>query len=172
MIFQLVMRFKAWAQRQWQPVQDKILGWTKPGNSGLVVGALQDLPRSKTDLMLENALLRQQLMVLKRQVKRPALAGRDRLLLVWLASRLASWKQAVLIVQPETILRWHRELFRWVWRRKSKPKGHRRPLPGALIALIKQLVVENRLWGAERIRGELLKLGIGVSKRTIQKYKR
>jgi hypothetical protein len=64
MIVQRITRFKAWAGRQWQPVQDKILGWTKPGNSGLVVGALQDQPRSKTDLMLENALLRQQLMVL------------------------------------------------------------------------------------------------------------
>jgi putative transposase len=172
MIVQLISRFKAWAGRQWQRVQDKVLGWTKPGNSGLVVGALQDFPRSRTALMLENALLRQQLIVLKRQVKRPALTGRDRLLVVGLSSRLASWKQAVLIVQPDTILRWHRELFRWVWRRKSKPKGHRQPLAAALVALIKQMVVENRLWGAERIRGELLKLGVCVSKRTIQKYKR
>ncbi len=168
MILQLITR----CQRRWERVQDKILGWTKPRNGGLVVGALQDMPRSKTELMVENALLRQQLIVLKRQVKRPVLTGRDRLLMVGLSSRLASWKQAVLIVQPDTILRWHRELFKWVWRRKSKPKGHRRPLPAALIALIKQLVVENRLWGAERIRGELLKLAICVSKRTIQKYKR
>lgn len=172
MIIQLITRFKAWPQRQWQQVQEKVLGWTKPRNGGLVVGALQDLPRSKTDLMLENALLRQQLIVLKRQVRRPALTGQDRVLMTWLSSRLATWKQAMLIIQPDTILRWHRELFKWVWRRKSKPKGHRHPLPAALIALIKQLVVENRLWGAERIRGELLKLGICVSKRTVQKYKR
>jgi hypothetical protein len=122
--------------------------------------------------MLENALLRQQLMVLKRQVKRPALSGWDRLLLVWLASRVQTWKPTGLIVQPETILRWHRDLFQWLWRRKSKPKAHRQPLSAALVALIKRLVRENRLWGAERIRDELLKLGIHVSKRTIQKYRR
>src|SRR4051812_3544355 len=108
MISQRITRFKAWTQRRWQQVQDKVLGWTKPDNRGLVVGSLQDLPRSKTELMLENALLRQQLTVLKRQVKRPALTGRDRRLLVWLASRVPTWKQAVLIIQPETILRWHR----------------------------------------------------------------
>ncbi len=172
MISQLITRFKAWARRQWQQIQDKVLSWTKPDSTGVVVGALEDWPRGKTELMLENALLRQQLIVLKRQVKRPALSGWDRLRLVWLASRVQTWKQTVLIVQPETILRWHRDLFQWLWRRKSKPKGHRHPLPAALVALIKRMVVENRLWGAERIRGELLKLGIHVSKRTIQKYRR
>src|SRR3954467_15489861 len=104
----------------------------KTGDHSLVVGALQDLPRNKTDLMLENALLRQQLIVLKRKAKRPGLNGRDRLLMVLLSSKLQSWKQAVLIIQPDTILRWHRELFRWAWRRKSKPKGHRRPLAAVL----------------------------------------
>jgi putative transposase len=123
-------------------------------------------------LMLENMLLRQQLIVLQRQVQRPAFKNRDRLLFVLLASQLRTWKQALLIVQPETLLRWHRDLFKWVWRRKSKSTGHRRPLPAPLIGLIKRLVTENRLWGAERIRGELLKLGIRVSKRTIQKYAR
>ncbi len=147
MIVQLISRFKAWARRQWQQMQDKVLSWTKPTSTGVVVGALQDWPRGKTELMLENALLRQQLIVLQRQVKRPALKGWDRLLLVWLASRVETWKQAVLIVQPETILRWHRDLFKWVWRRNSKPKGHRHPLSAALVALIKQMVLENRLWG-------------------------
>jgi putative transposase len=172
MISHLITRFKAWARRQWRLMQDKVLSWTKPGSTGLVAGSLQDLPRGRTELMLENALLRQQLLVLKRQVKRPAPTRWDRLLMVWLASRVPTWQQTVLIVQPETILRWHRDLFKWVWRRKSKPKGHRQPLSAALVALIKQMVVENRLWGAERIRGELLKLGIHVSKRTIQKYRR
>jgi putative transposase len=172
MIVQLIARFKQWARVQWQRVQQAVLSWTKPVNSTLVVGVLQDLPRRKADLMLENALLRQQLIVLERQVKRPALKGRDRLLMVLLASKLRTWKQTVLIIQPDTILRWHRELFKWVWRRKSKSRGHRHPLQAALVALIKRMVVENRLWGAERIRGELLKLGIRVSKRTIQKYKR
>jgi hypothetical protein len=76
MVRQLITRFKTWALRQRQQVQDKALGWTKPDSTGVVVGALADLHRRKTDSMLENALLRQQLMVLKRQVKRPALSER------------------------------------------------------------------------------------------------
>jgi len=131
-----------------------------------------DLTRSKTELVIENALLRQQLIVLKRHTKRPALTWRDRTLFVLLASKLRNWKQALLIVQPETLLRWHRELFRRIWRRKSrsKQKPGRPPLTDDLIALIQRMAKENRTWGAERIRGELLKLGIRVSKSTIQKY--
>jgi hypothetical protein len=71
-----------------------------------------DLTRSRLELVLENMLLRQQLIVLKRQVKRPALTWRDRTLFVLLCSRPRTWKQALLIVQPETVLRWHRDLFR------------------------------------------------------------
>ncbi len=76
------------------------------------------------------------------------------------------WKQSILIVQPDTLLRWHRELFRWHWRRKSQGKPKISP---ETIALIRTMAKENTLWGAERIRGELLKLGIEVCKRTIQK---
>lgn len=130
-----------------------------------------DLTRSRQELVLENMLLRQQLIVLKRQVKRPALSWRDRTLLVLLSSRLRTWKQALVIVQPETVLRWHRDLFHWVWRRKSRPRRRGKPaLTDDIVALIKQMSKENRTWGAERIRGELLKLGIRVSKSTIQKY--
>jgi putative transposase len=167
-----ISRFTSWVQRGWQQFQASMRRWSPPAKVSLAVGAILDLPRSRTQLMLENMLLRQQLIVLQRQVKRPAFKNRDRLSFVLLASRLRTWKQALLIVQPETILRWHRDLFKWVWRRKSKPTGHRRPLAAPLIALIKRLVTENRLWGAERIRGELLKLGLRVSKRTIQKYAR
>ncbi len=73
-------------------------------------------------------------------------------------------------MQPDTLLRWHRELFRIYWRRKSKNNHHKPHIAPETIALIKQMAQENRLWGAERIRGELLKLGIKVSKRTIQRY--
>jgi hypothetical protein len=157
-----------------QAVKQLLRRWTKPNNDALVLNAALDLTRSKTELMLENALLRQQLIVLKRQAKRPALSWRDRALFVLLASWLRTWKQALLIVQPETLLRWHRELFRRFWRRKSKSekKPGRPPLSGDLIALIQRLARENRIWGAERIRGELLKLRIKVSKSTIQKYMR
>jgi transposase InsO family protein len=122
--------------------------------------------------MLENALLRQQIIVLQRQIKRPKFTWRDRALFVLLASKLRTWKNALAIVQPDTVLRWHRDLFRWVWRHKSKPKKKpgRPPLTKDLVALIKRLAKENLRWGAERIRGELLKLGIRVSKSAIQKY--
>ncbi len=122
--------------------------------------------------MLENVLLRQQLIVLRRQTKRPALSWRDRALFVLLASWLRTWKQALLIVQPDTLLRWHRELFRRFWKRKSKSerKPGRPPLTSDLVALIRRLARENLIWGAERIRGELLKLRVKVSKSTIQKY--
>jgi putative transposase len=92
--------------------------------------------------------------------------------LVLLSNKVQAWQQALLIVQPETLLRWHRDLFRWVWRRKSKATNCKPKQPLEPIALILRLVNENWLWGAERIRGELLKLGIRVSKRTIQRYMR
>jgi putative transposase len=89
---------------------------------------------------------------------------------VLLARLTEFWQQALHIVQPDTLLRWHRNLFRRYWWCKSKP-GKRDPrISPDTIELIKQMARENRLWGAERIRGELLKLGVKVSKRTIQKY--
>jgi hypothetical protein len=133
----------------------------------LISGFLSDLPRSRTDLLVENALLRQQLIVLKRQVKRPALINSDRFRLVFLFHFTKFWKQARHIVQPETLLRWHRELFRIYWRRNSQGKPKVSP---ETIRLIQKMAKENHLWGTERIRGELLKLGIEVSKRSIQKY--
>jgi hypothetical protein len=84
-----------------------------------------------------------------------------------MASWLRQWKQAFLIVQPDTVLRWHRDLFTWLWRRKSRAKSPRRQIPDSTVALIRPKLRENRLWGAERVRGELLKLDIRVSKRTI-----
>jgi len=146
--------------------------WATPDNHSLAPNTALDLTRSRLELMLENALLRQQLIVLKRQTKRPQLTWRDRALFVLLVSKLRTWKEALKIVQPDTVLRWHRELFRWVWKRKSRSKGKRGrpPLAGEIVALIKRLAKENLRWGAERIRGELLKLGLRVSKSAIQKY--
>lgn len=93
-----------------------------------------------------------------------------RLLLVLLARMVRTWKQALFLVQPETLLRWHRELFLLFWKRKSKVCARKPRLSPETIALIKEMATNNRFWGAERIRGELLKLEIPVSKRTIQKY--
>jgi ABC-type multidrug transport system ATPase subunit len=116
------------------------------------------------------ALLRQQLIVLNRQVKRPQLTRTDRFRLVLLARFTKFWKQALHIVQPDTLLRWHQDLFRLYWRLKSKRKNNQPKIPPETIDLIRKMANENWLWGAERIRGELLKLGIKVCKRTIQKY--
>ncbi len=154
-----------------------LLGLTKPADpigDPLLLGTAADLVRSRAELVLENAMLRQQLIVLRRQVKRPQLTNTDRTILVLLASKLRTWKSALLIVQPATLLRWHRAGFQLLRKRKSmaRPSARKPKLPAETIALIKQLAQENCLWGAERIRGELLKLDIRVAKRTIQKYMR
>jgi len=146
--------------------------WTKPHISSLPLAILTDLGRSKPELIAENALLRQQLIILRRQVKRPECTKMDRVLLVFLARLVRTWNQALLIVQPVTLLRWHRELFRLFWKRKSKASSHKPKVAAETIALIREMARNNRLWGAERIRGELLKLGMRVCKRTIQKYMR
>ena len=98
---------------------------------------------------------------------RPQLTNYDRFRLVFLSHFSVFWKQAPHIVQPDTLLRWHCELFRFYWRRKSQGKPKISP---ETIALIQEMAKENQLWGAERIRSELIKLGIEVSKRTIQRY--
>ncbi len=86
--------------------------------------------------------------------------------------KFQNWRQALLIVQPETLLRWHRELFRAYWRHKSKTKTREPRIRQETIELIQAMTRDNILWGAERIRGELLHLGIKLSKRTILKYMR
>jgi len=92
---------------------------------------------------------------------------------VLLASRLRAWHQALLIVRPETVLRWHRQGLRLCWRRKSRPRSAPQPKVAAeTIALIRELAAANRLWGDERIRGEVLKLGIRVAKTTVQRHMR
>jgi transposase InsO family protein len=135
-----------------------------------VRGTLRDLIRTKPQLIAENALLRQQMIVLNRSVKRPRLTTTDRSLLVLLASRVRTWKDALLIVQPDTLLRWHRQGFRLFWRRKSRSQTRAPRIPAATITLIQEMASNNRLWGVKRIQGELLKLDIRVAKRTIARY--
>ncbi len=153
-----------------QLLQQNFRDWTKPLLTSLMLGTLHDLARSKSELVAENALLRQQLIILKRQLKRPACTRTDRILLVLLARLVRTWKQALFIVQPETLLRWHRQGFRLFWKYKSSATSSKPKVAAETVALIQEMAVQNRLWGAERIRGELLKLGIRVCKRTIQKY--
>lgn len=145
---------------------------TRPNNDKLLVGTVLDLTRSKSELVAENALLRQQLIVVKRQIKRPELTQRDRLLLVLLARLTRGWKEALLIIQPDTVVKWQRQGFRLFWRRKSRATTRQPRIPEEVIALIQMMAVENRRWGAKRIRDELKKLGHRVSKRTVAKYMR
>jgi putative transposase len=147
-----------------QSVQKLVMNSIKPARISLILGALNDLARSKSQLIAENALLRQQLIVINRQVKKPKFTSLDRLLLVGLASKVQSWKQALLIVKPDTLLGWHRQGFKLFWKFKSRTKKAKPKISEETITLIKQVAKENPLWGAERIRGELLKLSITVSK--------
>jgi putative transposase len=107
------------------------------------------------------------LIVLNRQVERLQLTNPERFRLVFLSHFTKFWKQSLYVVQPNMLWCWHRELFRLYWRQKSQGKPKVSP---ETIALIQKMAKENHLWGAERICGELLKLGIEVSKRSIQKY--
>ena len=143
-----------------------------PAKANLAIGTFTDVTRSKSSLVAENALLRQQLIVLQRQVTKPKLRPIDRVILVILAGLVTNWRQALLIVKPETLLKWHRAGFKLFWKFKSSAKGRKPKIPEETILLIKKMASENRLWGAERIQGELSKLNIKVSKRTIQKYMR
>jgi hypothetical protein len=155
-----------------QQLQDQLRSWSTPPRPSLTLGLICDLVRTKPQLVLENALLRQQLIVLNRSVKRPYFTPADRGRLIVLASRLPSWRETLLIVKPETLLRWHRAGFRRFWKWKSRTTIRESKLAPETIALIKELATNNRLWGADRIRGELLKLGINVAKRTIQRSMR
>ncbi len=153
-----------------QSLHHRFVVWTKPGITSLILGTLTDLARSKSELVAENVLLRQQLVILRRQVKRPACTKTDRMLLVLLARMVRTWKQALFIVQPETLLRWHRQGFKLYWKYQSRTTSAKPKISVETVGLIKEMASNNRLWGAERIRGELLKLGIHICKRTIQKY--
>jgi len=152
-----------WAKKQ-------IKTYPKPVKGTVAISAWSDLSWTRADLRVENALLRPQLIIINRQIKRPQLTNCDRLSLVLLAWCTHFWKQAVIIIQPDTLLRWHRDLLRCYWRWKSKPKKKKPRKSLEITDLIKQMVEENKLWGAERIRGELLKLGLRVSKRNLQRY--
>ena len=127
--------------------------------------------KTQAQLEAEIVLLRHQLNVLRRRVpSKPKLAVADRLLFVWLYRLFPSVLNAVTIVQPETIIRWHRNGFRLYWRWKSRSRGGRPKVPIEIRRLIREMSLANRLWGAPRIHGELLKLGIEVAQSTVAKY--
>ena len=126
----------------------------------LVLNLLAAFFKSKSRLEAENAALRQQLIVLQRKLRgRIQFDNGDRLFFVQLYRWFPSVREAMLIIRPETLVRWHRAGFRGYWRWKSRSQGGRPPISTELRALIRQMSLENPLWGAPRIHGELLKLG-------------
>ncbi|MGE5159038.1 MAG: helix-turn-helix domain-containing protein [Gemmatimonas sp.] len=127
--------------------------------------------RSRAALEAGILVLRHQLNILRRKSpKRLALSSIDRLLLVGLYRLAPGVLDALKIVWPETLLRWHRVGFRAYWRWKSRPLGGRPATPADIRRLIREMSVANPLWGAPRIHGELLKLGIDVGQTTVAKY--
>jgi transposase InsO family protein len=134
-----------------------------------LIGLLVLTVWSRRSIQAENLVLRRQLALFKeREVKPRRIDAATRLSLAWL-SRLCDWRSCVIVVRPETIVRWHRAGWRLFWRYKSRPG--RPPIPLELRQLIRRMASENPLWGEERIANELLvKLGICVSPRTVRKY--
>jgi putative transposase len=127
--------------------------------------------KSRAALQLENLALRHQLGVLHRSVKRPKLTPMDRLLWAWLCEVWSDWRSALRIVKPDTVIAWHRKSFRlfWTWKVRHGKPG--RPVVAKEVReLIRRICHENPLWGAPRIHGELLKLGIDVGETSVGKY--
>jgi putative transposase len=135
-------------------------------------GVLARLFRTRRALLCENLVLRQQLVVLKRRRPRPHLKLLDKVFWVAVRRLWPNWKQALVVVTPETVVRWHRAGFRLYWKLISKvrrPIG-RRPTPKEVRELIFGMVRENPTWGAPRVHGELLMLGFDLSERTVSRW--
>src|SRR6266511_4147564 len=127
--------------------------------------------KSKSRLEAENVALRHQLIVLRRKVQgRIRLTNNDRWFFIQLYRWFPSILQVLTIIRPETLVRWHRAGFRCYWRLKSRSLGGRPQIETDLRALIRRMSIENPLWGAPRIHGELLKLGVAVAQSSVAKY--
>src|ERR1700686_5541232 len=132
---------------------------------------LRTLARSRATLHLEILALRHQLDVLQRtRPPRVRLAKTDRWLWVLLARVWARWRTTLVIVKPETVIAWHRKGFRLWWTWKSRRRIGRPTVPAEVRTLIRTMAEANPLWGAPRIHGELLKLGIAVCQATVGRY--
>jgi hypothetical protein len=128
----------------------------------------------RADLIVENLCLRQQLIVLQRRAPRPRLRDGDRRFWILVCRRFPTWRDWLLVVQPDTVLRWHRQGWTayWRWRSRRRRRGGRPRLRGALRALIRRMSAENPLWGQRRVQAELARLGFPVSARAVAKYMR
>jgi putative transposase len=137
---------------------------------GILVRALRSTLRTQRELALENLALRQQVAVLKARQPRPQLTATDRLFWGVLSRLWRNWRSSLLVVRPETVVRWHRQGFRYYWAWKSRRCRGRPIISSDLRELIRRMSHANPLWGAPRIHGELLKLGLTVSQATVSKY--
>jgi putative transposase len=146
-VLHILPAIKQQACVRFHALQERVSRWIKPSTTFLVLGTFADLTRNKAELLAENALLRQQLIILRRQVKRPVYRKTDRVFLVFLARMVRTWKQALFIVQPETLLRGPRELFRVFWKHTSKARASKPRLSHETITLIREMSAYNRLWG-------------------------
>jgi putative transposase len=138
----------------------------------LLFAFLRSWFQSRLQLQAEIIALRHQVIVLRRSQKgRAHLVATDRVLWVWLSKLWSGWRSALLVVRPETVISWHRKGFRlyWGWRSRRGTAG-RPPVSQEVRDLIRKMSLANPLWGAPRIHGELLKLGIEVSQATVAKY--
>lgn len=135
---------------------------------GILFGTLRSLVRLHHELVLENLALRQQLAVLKQRYPRPRLQASDRFFWVFLSKVWSNWKDSLHLVHPATVVRWHRQSFKYYWRWKSRGRGGPRIDPEVRI-LIRQMCQANPLWGAPRIHAELLMLGFDLSEAAVSK---
>ena len=126
--------------------------------------------KSRTELQLEIVYLRKQLEILARSSAKPRFRPSDRFFFSTLTDVYSSWTETLLIVKPETVIRWHQRGFKLYWRWKSRSALGRPAIPHAQINLIRQMAADNPRWGAPRIHGELLKLGFDVSESTVLRY--
>jgi hypothetical protein len=136
------------------------------------LAAIRAFFRCRADLALEVLALRQQVAVFKRKRPRPALHGLDRLFWTILRQIWPRWSDVLLIVKPETVVRWHRAGFRLFWRWRSRPSGGRPKISAEVRTLIRRMAMENPSWGAPMIHGELLKIGFEIAERTVARYLR
>jgi hypothetical protein len=137
----------------------------------LIWWAVVGLFRSRTSLEAENLVLRHQLNVLRRKSPaRVAFSGVDRMVFTGLYALAPDVLKALQIVKPDTVIGWHRAGFRAYWRWRSRSRGGRPSTPAEIRKLIREMSIANPLWGAPRIHGELLKLGIEVGQTTVAKY--
>jgi Homeodomain-like domain len=127
--------------------------------------------RGHHELVLENLALRQQLIALNRSGRRPRVRSRDRLFWIALAATWRRWRTALVFVQPDSVVRWHREWLRRRWTKRSRHRGIGRPpaIDAKTQALVLEMAAANPLWGAPRIHGELRVLGIDISERTVSR---